>query len=139
MLNNQFIVVYYKKCQYLCKSKLKINNMKYEQVKNQFLKNVAEAKYKYASDLLDLVEDKEVIGLYQKYNKIFATLSGMSKEQILNSPELLDASIEVLEDYFDNYVSEDEFNNMERDEQIQLIVDALDDCNDLYGLFASLI
>ena len=62
----------------------------------------------------------------------------MSKEQILNNPELLDASIEVLEDYFDNYVSEDEFNNMERDEQIQLIVDALDNYNDLYGLFVSL-
>lgn len=113
--------------------------MKYDQVKNQFLKNVAEAKYKYASDLLNLVKDDEVIGLYQKYSKIFSTLSGMSKEQILNNPQLLDASIEVLEDYFDNYVSEDEFNNMERDEQIQLIVDALDDCNDLYGLFVSLI
>lgn len=113
--------------------------MKYEQVKNQFLKNVAEAKYKYASDLLNLVDDDNVINLYQNYNKIFSTLSGMSKEQILNSPELLDAAIEVLEDYFDNYISEDEFNNMGRDEQIQLIVEALDECDDLYSLFTSLI
>ena len=113
--------------------------MKYEQVKNQFLKNVAEAKYKYASDLLNLVDDDNVINLYQNYNKIFSTLSGMSKEQILSSPELLNAAIEVLEDYFDNYISEDEFNNMGRDEQIQLIVEALDECDDLYGLFVSLI
>lgn len=113
--------------------------MKYEQVKNQFLKNVAEAKYKYASDLLNLVDDDNVINLYQNYNKIFSTLSGMSKEKILNSPELLDAAIEVLEDYFDNYISEDEFNNMGRDEQIQLIVEALDECDDLYSLFTSLI
>lgn len=113
--------------------------MKYEQVKNQFLKNVAEAKYKYASDLLNLVDDDNVINLYQNYNKIFSTLSGMSKEQILNSPELLNAAIEVLEDYFDNYISEDEFNNMGRDEQIQLIVEALDECDDLYSLFTSLI
>lgn len=113
--------------------------MKYEETKHKFFKKIAEAKYEYASDLLNLVDDDNVINLYQNYNKIFSTLSGMSKEQILNSPELLDAAIEVLEDYFDNYISEDEFNNMGRDEQIQLIVEALDECDDLYSLFTSLI
>jgi len=63
----------------------------------------------------------------------------MSKDQILDNPALLDAAIEVLEDYFDNYISEDEFNNMGRDEQIQLIVEALDECDDLYSLFTSII
>jgi len=63
----------------------------------------------------------------------------MNKEQILENRTLLDSAIEVLEEYFDNYVSEDEFNNMERDEQIQLIVEALDECDDLYSLFTSII
>lgn len=113
--------------------------MKYEEAKRNFLRSVVEAKYKYASDLLNLVDDDNVINLYQNYNKIFATLSGMDKEQILNNPMLLDAAIEVLEDYFDNYISEDEFNEMGRDEQIQLIVEALDECDDLYSLFSSLV
>ena len=113
--------------------------MKYEKAKNEFLKKITEAKYKYASDLLNLVDDDSVINLYQKYNKIFSTLSGMSKEQILNNSELLNAAIEVLEEHFDNYVSEEEFNNMNREEQIQMVVDALDECEDLYSLFTSLI
>lgn len=113
--------------------------MKYEKAKINFLRNVAEAKYQYASDLLNLVDDDNVIDLYKSYNKIFSTLSSMSKEQILENTDLLDASIEVLEEYFENYVSEDEFNDLTRDEQIQLIVDALDECDDLYSLFASLI
>ena len=113
--------------------------MKYEEAKKKFLKNIREAKYQYASDLLNLVDDDNVINLYQSYNKIFSTLSSMSKDQILDNPALLDAAIEVLEDYFDNYISEDEFNNMGRDEQIQLIVEALDECDDLYSLFTSII
>lgn len=113
--------------------------MKYEEVKNKFFKKVIEAKYEYASDLLNLVDDDNVIDLYQKYNKIFATLSGMSKEQILNNPELLNAAVEVLEEYFDNYISEDDFNNMDREDQLQLIINALDECDDLYSLFTSLI
>ena len=113
--------------------------MKYEEAKKKFVKSVEEAKYQYASDLLNLVDDDSIIDLYQTYNKIFSTLSGMSKEQILNNPGLLSAAIEVLEDHFDSYIDEDEFNDLSRDEQIQLIVDALDDCEDLYGLFASLV
>ncbi len=112
--------------------------MKYEEAKKNFFRSVVEAKYKYASDLLNLIDDDNVIALYANYNKIFSTLSGMIKEQILDNPELLDASIEVLEDYFDNYISEDDFNSMNRDDQIQLIVDALDNCDDLYSLFVSL-
>ena len=38
--------------------------MKYEEVKIKFLKKVAEAKYEYASDLLNLVDDDNVINLY---------------------------------------------------------------------------
>lgn len=113
--------------------------MKYKEIRKKFLKNVEEVKYQYASDLLNLVDDDSIIDLYQTYNKIFSTLSGMSKEQILDNPNLLDAAIEVLEDYFDNYISEDEFNELDRDNQIQLIVDALDDCDNLYELFVSLV
>lgn len=112
--------------------------MKHDEAKAKFLKKIEEAKYEYASDLLNLVDDYNIINLYQTYSKIFSTLSGMSKEQILENKVLLDSAIEVLEEYFDNYVSEDEFNSMERDEQIQLIVEALDECDDLYGLFVSL-
>jgi len=38
--------------------------MKYEEVKNKFFKKVIEAKYEYASDLLNLVDDDNVIDLY---------------------------------------------------------------------------
>lgn len=112
--------------------------MKYDQAKCEFLKNIMEAKYKYASDLLNLIDDDGVIALYTRYNKIFSTLSGMSKEEILNTPDLLDASLDVLEEYLDNYNSREDFEDLTRDEQIQLIVDALDDCDDLYSLFASI-
>jgi len=38
--------------------------MKYEEAKKKFLKNIREAKYQYASDLLNLVDDDNVINLY---------------------------------------------------------------------------
>lgn len=112
--------------------------MKYEKAKNEFLKNVAEAKYKYASDLLNLLDDDDVIEVYSNYNKIFSTLSGMSKEEILKDETLLCASIEVLEEYLDNRIDEEDFNEMDRDDQIELIVSALEDCDNLYSFYINL-
>jgi len=38
--------------------------MKYEEAKKKFVKSVEEAKYQYASDLLNLVDDDSIIDLY---------------------------------------------------------------------------
>jgi len=38
--------------------------MRHEEAKAKFLKKVEEAKYEYASDLLNLVDDYSIVNLY---------------------------------------------------------------------------
>ena len=88
-----------------------------DKIKNKFKSKFGELLYEYANELLSMLDDTEVLDLYEKNNKIFSTLSSMKKDEIVNDHDLLKLAINTLEAYLQNRgLSKYEYNKMDAEE-----------------------
>lgn len=73
--------------------------------------DISQVMYDYASKLLSLVEDDEILDLY-KDNPIFAKISSMSNEEILRDKDLLRKAIKCLEEFLNNKPDKEEIEEL---------------------------
>lgn len=90
------------------------------ELQKKYNHNIAIVMYEYASGLLDLVEDDEILDLYKEH-PVFAKISTMSNDAILEDRELLEEAIHTLEDYLSQRP------DMEKLEEIMKVLNELDE------------